>query len=953
MEHQKTPIWLEMKPDFIDENFVKVVDYLANPQTPKDNFYYETIALFEKRVRNQFSNILELPIYEDDLADDEIRKKHREEKIYLVRLLLAFLLSTDEDHSMRKSTTLAIFSYLCQIEPTYSGKLLELQLSQLVYENPKLLKISWSDVRDFQPQIFINRILRDHSLGTKQTKSLGYSKKGVLLVEKGYISLAPNRKALESNRIAKTAATMTVANNLLRLFVEKENKIKASDLQDFEKVELFMKEVTHAQQKCTDSQLKQFKDGDLVEVIVLSSHNNQMRVRTVATDFETIEGVVDFNYMTHKNTLTYDYHADDFCRAYVPGDLLEAQIDSVNRRVFSFFEPMEDCHTNDENIGALSYMDHDVRAFAASLWNDPNTGTTRVRWVTEDGLIMQTFHDGVVSPGDYAILHVLSTTERFVNAEIVDVNCEEFDVQNAKDLFLQNYSHDHDESLLEKSRTIEDIDLRVIASSILAHQRQVPEVNQRLLLLCFVRFLCTFIQKDTDAAYIAFVQEYLKVLVFFARGIKKLPTLAIDSSLSELELVTTRMRILDILRLCGTEDPWSELQQLQTNSDSPLLQKLARLAQAYNNLQSVASDKVLAFIRREIVSSLAISSEENADLEESHGDLLGEESSNTEFKTSFVFPPDNNMQAAQETQARNIMRGLCAFLNTKQGGTLYIGVNDGGKVVGVSEDMKYLRKLTMDSYVRHIQDFVKPFFPNAYSNFEFSDLYDNQVVAIKVSPYKYGVVKLENVAYRRWGRENRPMSVTEMEQLLSERQFNDQYKMRNILDITTGIEQQKQVILHGYSSNNSSTQRDRVVEAFAFTNDYNNIWCFEPESGVVKMFTITRVGNVEVTDVPWQHKAQHKQGEMDIFHMTGTTPIPVVLQLDMMAHNLLIEEFPQSQQFLKEVPKSKEPTWILTTCVYNVRGIGRFCIGLMPNITILEGDALKEYIKDYFQKWCN
>ena len=37
----------------------------------------------------------------------------------------------------------------------------------------------------------------------------------------------------------------------------------------------------------------------------------------------------------------------------------------------------------------------------------------------------------------------------------------------------------------------------------------------------------------------------------------------------------------------------------------------------------------------------------------------------------------------------------------------------------------------------------------------------------------------------------------------------------------------------------------------------------------------------------------------------------------------------------------------------NVRGIGRFCIGLMPNITSLEGDALKEYIKDYFQKWNN
>ena len=62
-----------------------------------------------------------------------------------------------------------------------------------------------------------------------------------------------------------------------------------------------------------------------------------------------------------------------------------------------------------------------------------------------------------------------------------------------------------------------------------------------------------------------------------------------------------------------------------------------------------------------------------------------------------VYPPDNHMKADEFAQNTNIMKAICAFLNSTTGGTLYLGVNDQGYVVGIDNDMKYLK---MQLYLR-------------------------------------------------------------------------------------------------------------------------------------------------------------------------------------------------------------------------------------------------------------
>lgn len=83
----------------------------------------------------------------------------------------------------------------------------------------------------------------------------------------------------------------------------------------------------------------------------------------------------------------------------------------------------------------------------------------------------------------------------------------------------------------------------------------------------------------------------------------------------------------------------------------------------------------------------------------------GIESQTIEFKTSVVFPPDNNMQPQPLVQGDNILRVVCGFLNSDNGGTLYIGVNNYGAACGVDSDLKYLKK-DKDGYGRYIHNMI-------------------------------------------------------------------------------------------------------------------------------------------------------------------------------------------------------------------------------------------------------
>lgn len=169
----------------------------------------------------------------------------------------------------------------------------------------------------------------------------------------------------------------------------------------------------------------------------------------------------------------------------------------------------------------------------------------------------------------------------------------------------------------------------------------------------------------------------------------------------------------------------------------------------------------------------------------------------------------------------------------------------------------------------------------------------------------------------------------------------------NVEALADAIRRKKQVVLKQYESAHSNEAKDRLVEPIAFTVNMIDIWAYDVDKGETRMFKVMRIHDVEVTDSAWTFEANHKVPEPDVFRMTGPLEERIVLQLDTRAKNLLLEEFPLAEKDLLR----EEGKWLLKTTLHSLEGAGRFVIGLAADIKIEEGEALRNYVLDYRQRF--
>ena len=121
-----------------------------------------------------------------------------------------------------------------------------------------------------------------------------------------------------------------------------------------------------------------------------------------------------------------------------------------------------------------------------------------------------------------------------------------------------------------------------------------------------------------------------------------------------------------------------------------------------------------------------------------------DEGTRLEFKTSIVFDPKTH-QPDIDTQVDNIVKELCAFMNT-EGGKLYIGVHDKTKrVVGFKEDYDHINegvdsfassyKKNRDGYqlkIRNVVNWKCTCVANSLIEFEFKELQGAEYCVISV-----------------------------------------------------------------------------------------------------------------------------------------------------------------------------------------------------------------------------
>lgn len=171
-------------------------------------------------------------------------------------------------------------------------------------------------------------------------------------------------------------------------------------------------------------------------------------------------------------------------------------------------------------------------------------------------------------------------------------------------------------------------------------------------------------------------------------------------------------------------------------------------------------------------------------------------------------------------------------------------------------------------------------------------------------------------------------------------------EIRNNLYNAVKFKQKVKII--GYSSPNSHSVKDRLVEPFLFLNNNRDVRCYEESSGINKTFRISRMKDVVVLDDNWEHEYLHREAFTDLFQFSGERIMHITLLMGQLAHNVMLEEYPHSASCFTQ---QEDGSWNFQCDVCSYLGIGRFVLGLYDDITIVEDEGFRKYISDKIAAW--
>ena len=942
----KTPLWLDLKKEYIDDNFNKLQTYLHDSaeKGSKDSFYTTTIELFRERISDLMRDISERPVFAEEQQHQQLSSN--------VSMLATYLLA-DGDHTLALPAYVAFMNCLRQMNPSLSDLIVRTVMQRIRHEKVTALGFSWKDLEKLGTDLFVHNACKQARFDVPLAKPQMLTKYGTAILTKDAIMLTYENKVDAKKLISAGANSLDTGIGITLRTVANE-KLKQSlansvvDMDEFTKN--FILSQARMQKTKTVPKLKSYDIGE--EVIVrVTSIDTTVHVETVDPNYIKISGPI-----TYKRASCVYYYTGELYKFFHVGDCFPATVNDIDNVTFGIEDQLVRFFVEDTRQDIEANGDEYL---ATVIDEQPNHSV----WLTERGIAVRINGESTYHHGDFAYISITGFgKDKFyglIFGDILEAADETFDEKSVRHDCIRAFAEMTPAPVYnrpeENVTQLSPVLLRLLLRILFEHQKSLLKPSDRFRFLANANVMAEMIGDDLSASYIRFARTYLRALIQFVNGenisaIKLEP----DEEYKQATSTLIRLSIIELLKEYGRKENSEKLAEAISSFEvtQPQLSRLARLIQTANSMQGTLSGSALNVIRREIIHTLSIETENDADLEADKGIYLGVESGTLEFKTSIVFPPDNNMQPDEFTQSMNVMKGICAFLNSTTGGTLYLGVNDQGYVVGNDNDMQHLKMQSIDSYMRYVQDIAKKYFGvDTLPYLHIESLYDNTVVGIHVEPHPYRVVELNGTAYLRVNAESRIMPEEMRQELIDRKVFTNKDRAAAVSRLQHACTQKRCVILHQYASNNGGTVSDRHVEAYDIKPEDGLVVCYDIDNKGVRIFSINRIGYVEILDdEPWRNTSSHKAVNVDVFHMNGDTTTRISLQLDLMAKNLLIEEYPRAKEFITG-QKGDENVWFFTTDICKIEGIGRFYIGLANHIQILEGDELRQYAKEYAEKY--
>jgi predicted DNA-binding transcriptional regulator YafY len=160
--------------------------------------------------------------------------------------------------------------------------------------------------------------------------------------------------------------------------------------------------------------------------------------------------------------------------------------------------------------------------------------------------------------------------------------------------------------------------------------------------------------------------------------------------------------------------------------------------------------------------------------------------------------------------------------------------------------------------------------------------------------------------------------------------------------LAQAIRDKRQVVLLDYRSASSHQISNRLVEPFAFSDQYSTVQCLEVSSRTTKFFKIERIGLVRIEGSPWQFEYLHESRKQDAFGMTLHKPKVVRFKMGLLSSNLLKEEYPAAAVHLR---KEDDGRVLFDGEVGGYDGVGRFVLGLIDDIEPVGPSDFIDYLR--------
>ena len=751
------PIWLKIKPEYIDENFDGVLEYLQNGNK-SDSFYQATLDLLKERVDEYMESLEKRPAYfsESSCCD-------RNKILLEARILLTYLLVEKEHNSIsRKRIFIPLLNSLSiLVGSELNEDLLGLMVANVINDAEPVMVLNWEDVTNFNPVLFAHKIVNSNVFPEPQSFETCFEAKGCAVVNGNSVGiLALNNDSYKLKK-SQLVASMDILDGKMNVLTLKREKLKQSEEDDILAMEKFTKDFILDLEKVKPSRPTDIKDiycnGDTLLAEVTYCKWDKITVKSIDPQYEAIEGTLDLNEVIYPL-----YHPDDFTLYLHVGQIIDVTVKDIGQHTFSIRDGLV-AHIIEDIVVGENHKSKDILGKVTRIGADKR-GYKIMDWMTAEGYPVHTPYDKRFELGDFGYIRITVISSGkyygYLQGEAVDTTDEYFDIQEAKRKVIESFDFENDERNVNKKSVFNKAIVREFLSIMIRYQKSIIQPAERFRVLSYCKIMAALIQSKEHLDYVSFVISYFKQLLCFAKSDgSRIEELEVVPELEGVDVVRQHCNIVKILRAYGDGSRNAVLESIISEGGDDTQVKLARLVLSCNNISSLVPASTQNIIKREITRTLSLDTDDETNLEEENGIYLGIEDLHQEFKTSFVFPPDNGMLANHFIQEKNIFKSLCGFLNTEEGGTLYLGVTDLGYVCGFDGDMAHLKLQQLDSYIRFIQDEAGRFFENDVLNqFEMKPMYDDKVLAIKVKPYEDGVVEFDGKAFIRINNETRAMN---------------------------------------------------------------------------------------------------------------------------------------------------------------------------------------------------